>query len=104
MSLTANDVQCAFGDQREDVGRFTRFLADDALQDLHQLQRLFVEDVEEAVEDLKVEGRRQQLPPRLPPLAGGQEHAVAQPRTEERVLEPFGDVLLAAKDRLHQLR
>ena len=37
-------------------------------------------------------------------LTGGEEHAVAQPRTEVRVLDALGDEFVAGQNGLHQLR
>jgi hypothetical protein len=85
-----------------------------------QPEALHVEDVEETLQDLEVEGRRQQAAPFLPPgtclnmqmsgifrkpdqnrrLICGQEHAVAQPGAQVRILDTFGHHFRVGKNRL----
>ena len=55
MSVTADDVQSALRHNREDV----HFSTDVVIEFLDALDGLFVEDVDEAVENVEVECRRQ---------------------------------------------
>lgn len=56
---------------------------------------LLVENVDETVEDLKVEGGSEQTTAVLPTGARRQEHAIAQPGTQVTVLGRLGDEFLA---------
>lgn len=54
-----------------------------------------VENVDETVEDLEMEGGSEQAATILPAGTGREEHAIAQPRTQVTVLGRFGDEFLA---------
>jgi len=64
--ITANDVKGGLGHDGEDVDGLVGLLVHHPVQVVDQLFALFVEDVEEAGQDLEVEGRSQQLPAGLP--------------------------------------
>ena len=82
-NFTADDVERAAFEERVDVGR--RPTLGDGVQLAAEEAGVGVEDGQELVQDLKVEGRGQQPPPPAPPGARGQQQALAQPRQKKVV-------------------
>ena len=82
--LTTHHVQCAQRHVREAVE--TLLVAQLRLEALHQHGALLLEDVDEVVQDLEMERRREDLAPRVPLLAGAGQQAGTEPWLQELVV------------------